>query len=319
MVVKKRQISYLIEDQLPSFISTEYPQFTRFLEKYYEQIESQGQPLDVINNIEKYRDIDFYEENLLSQSSSLDGIITPSDTTITLVDGSSFPEKNGYVKIDDEICFYKSRSGNVLSEVSRGVSGNTTLGDLYESTEFVTTQAASHQNGAIVYNISNLFLYALIKNFEYENLASFPEAYLKREIDKRTLIKNITDFYKVKGTETSIKFVFNSIIARDVENVPTTYNPKDFTLKASTSDWVTTYSLKAKLVSGDINDLIGNQIVQNDGLGNFASAIVDNVRPAGGTDDEQIYEIILNPATVNGRFISASRTKLEKNILSNAV
>ena len=319
MVVKKRQISYLIEDQLPSFISTEYPQFVRFLEKYYEQTESQGQPLDVINNIEKYRDIDFYEENLLNQSSSLDGIVNATDTTITLIDGSSFPEKNGYVKIDDEICFYKSRTENVLSEVSRGVSGNTTLGDLYESTEFVTTQAASHQSGTLVYNISNLFLYALVKNFEYENLASFPEAYLKREIDKRTLIKNITDFYKVKGTESSIKFVFNSIIARDIENVPTTYNPKDYTLKASTSDWTTTYSLKVKLVSGEITDLIGNQIVQNDGLGNFASAIVDNVRPAGGIDDEQMYEVILNPATVNGKFKSASRTKLEKNISSSAV
>ena len=319
MVVKKKQISYLIEDQLPAFISSEYPQFARFLEKYYEQIESQGQPLDIINNIDQYRDIDFYEENLLKQSSVLDGIINTTDTTITLIDGSSFPEKNGYVKIDNEICFYKSRSGNVLSEVTRGVSGNTTLGDLYEKTEFITTQAESHQSGSIVYNISNLFLYAFIKRFEYENLASFPEAYLKKEIDKRTLIKNITDFYKVKGTETSIKFVFNSIIARDIENVPTTYNPKDYTLKASTSDWITTYSLKVKLVSGDVNDLIGNQIVQNDGVGNFASAIVDNIRPSGGNDGEQMYEIILNPATVNGKFKISSRTKLEKSIPSTAV
>jgi hypothetical protein len=177
MVVKKRQISYLIEDQLPSFISTDYPQFARFLEKYYEQIESQGQPLDVINNIDRYRDIDYYEENLLKQSSTLDGIISNSDTTITVIDGSSFPEKNGYIRIGDEICFYKNRNENVFSEVTRGVSGNTKLGDLYETTEFITTQSSSHESGSIVYNISNLFLYAFLKSFESENLSSFPEAY----------------------------------------------------------------------------------------------------------------------------------------------
>ena len=313
MVVKKRQISYLIEDQLPSFISTDYPQFARFLEKYYEQIESQGQPLDVINNIDRYRDIDYYEENLLKQSSTLDGIISNSDTTITVIDGSSFPEKNGYIRIGDEICFYKNRNENVFSEVTRGVSGNTKLGDLYETTEFITTQASSHESGSIVYNISNLFLYAFLKSFESENLSSFPEAYLKKEIDKRTLIKNITDFYKVKGTESSIKFIFNSIIARDVDNVPTTYNPKNYTLKASTSDWVTTYSLKVKVISGDVFDIIGNQIIQTDGV-NYASAIVDNVRVSGGIQNEQIYEIILNPDTVNGDFKISSRTKLEKSI-----
>jgi hypothetical protein len=313
MVVKKRQISYLIEDQLPSFISTDYPQFARFLEKYYEQIESQGQPLDVINNIDRYRDIDYYEENLLKQSSTLDGIISNSDTTITVIDGSSFPEKNGYIRIGDEICFYKNRNENVFSEVTRGVSGNTKLGDLYETTEFITTQSSSHESGSIVYNISNLFLYAFLKSFESENLSSFPEAYLKKEIDKRTLIKNITDFYKVKGTESSIKFIFNSIIARDVDNVPTTYNPKNYTLKASTSDWVTTYSLKVKVISGDVFDIIGNQIIQTDGV-NYASAIVDNVRVSGGIQNEQIYEIILNPDTVNGDFKISSRTKLEKSI-----
>lgn len=316
MVTKKRQISYLIEDQLPSFISTDYPQFARFLEKYYEQVESQGQPLDIINNIDRYRDIDYYEENLLKQSSTLDGIISNADTTITVIDGSSFPEKNGYIRIDDEICFYKVRNGNVFSEVTRGVSGNTKLGDLYESTEFVTTQAASHESGSTVYNISNLFLYAFLKSFESENLASFPEAYLKKEIDKRTLIKNITNFYKVKGTESSIKFIFNSIVERDIDNVPTTYNPKDYTLKASTSDWITTYSLKAKVVSGDVFDLIGNRIIQTDGV-SYASAVVDNVRVAGGIEDEQIYEIILNPDTVNGDFKISSRTKLEKSILSS--
>jgi len=313
MVVKNRSISHLIEDQLPEFIVTDYPLFARFLEKYYEQAGSRGQPFDILNNLETYRDIDFYEESLLDQSSPLVGIINNTDSTIEVEDASSFPSKNGYIKIDDEICFYKEKQGNVFYDVSRGVSGNTKLGDLYTESEFVTTQAAAH-SGTEVYNVSNLFLYALVKNFELDYLDSFPQKYLKQEIDKRTLIKNISNFYKVKGTETSIKFIFNTIVARDSDNVPTTYNPKDFTLKSSTSDWTTAYSLKVKILGGDPQDLIGNRITQNNGDLGFSSAVVDNVRPIGGSPDEQIHEVILNQSTVNGTFRIASRTELEKDI-----
>ena len=318
MNVKTKRISTLIESQLPEFISTEYELFGKFVEKYYESQEVQGGTLDVINNIQKYLDIDFYEKNILKQNDSLASSVTSSDKTITLNDASSFPTKNGYVRIGNEIIFYATRNDTQLLECSRGVSGNTTLGDLYNSSSFQSTIAEPHSVGDSVYNISNLFLYAFVRNFESQYLASFPEKYLKSDVDKRTLIKNIQKFYKAKGTESSIRFIFNSIVARDIENVPTTYNPKDFTLKASTSDWETSYSLKVKLVSGDIDDIIGNKIVQNDPTFGYAAAIVDNVKNIGSEDGEQLYQIILNPSTVNGNFRVSSRTKLENAVSASA-
>ena len=85
-----RRISTLIENQLPEFISSDYENFTKVVEKYYEQLESPGQPLDVIQNITKYRDIDYYEKNLLSESSTLVSSITAAATSVTLADASSF-------------------------------------------------------------------------------------------------------------------------------------------------------------------------------------------------------------------------------------
>lgn len=184
MAIKTKKISALIESQLPSFIVEEYPLFSKFLEKYYEAQESSGQPLDIANNILEYTDINFYEKNLLKEFSVLSNTISDSDSQITLDDASSFPEKNGYIRINNEIIFYGTRSGNVLSECSRGVSGNTTLGDLYEESTFVTSDAAQHVSGSTAYNVSNLFLYALIKSFESQYLASFPEKYLKGDVDK---------------------------------------------------------------------------------------------------------------------------------------
>ena len=309
MTVKTKRISTLINSQLPEFISSEYEMFGKFIEKYYESLEIQGGTLDVISNIQKYLDIDFYEKNILKQNDVLASSLTSSDTTITLEDAKSFPEKNGYVKIDNEIIFYASRTNTELQDCSRGVSGNTTIGDLYNESNFKTTDAAVHSLGSKVYNVSNLFLYAFVRNFESQYLNSFPEKYLKRDIDKRTLIKNIQKFYKSKGTESSIRFIFNAII--DDDSKPSTYSPVDFTLKNSTSDWVNTYTLKAKLVSGNINDIIGKRIVQNDENYPYASAVVDNIKSFGSSDGE-VYELVLSPASINGEFRISSQTKLKK-------
>ena len=320
MAIKTKKISTLIESQIPSFIVDEYPLFSKFVEKYYEAQESSGQPLDIANNLLEYSDINLYEQNLLKENTILDGTITDSDDTIVLQDASSFPEKNGYVRINDEIIFYSTRTDTTLSDCSRGVSGNTTLGDLYEESTFVTTDSAPHNSGSVVHNVSNLFLYALIKSFESQYLASFPEKYLKGDVDKRTLIKNIREFYKTKGTDSSVRFVFNSIVSNTSRDIPETYNPREFTYKSSNSDWINIYALKCKVVSGNPKDLIGTKIVQKPTADyGYADAIVDNVFSDGTADDEQIYNIVLAPETVNGTFGVSTKTKLRKSLSGTAI
>ena len=304
------KISFLIESQLPDFINEEYELFTKFIQKYYEQIEIQGQPLDIISNLQQYRDIDFYEKNVLKQSTTTSAYVQNVDTTISVVDATSFPKNGGYIKIDDEICFYRERTDTQFLDVSRGVSGNTTIGDLYEKSTFVTTQADNHISGSTVQNISNLFLYSLVKSFEKEYLDNFPEEYLKGDVDKRTLIKNITSFYKAKGTDQSIKFLFKCLVDDDPE--PQVLYPREHTLKPSDSNWISNYSIKAKVLSGNVNDLIGRKITQT--TGEYASAIVDNVQYSGKFDGEDLYELILADGSINGAFSVAARTKLTKNI-----
>ena len=70
------RISFLIDSQLPDFINEEYELFGKLIQKYYEQLEIQGQPYDIIENLDTYRDIDFYEQNILRQHDTLDVAIT---------------------------------------------------------------------------------------------------------------------------------------------------------------------------------------------------------------------------------------------------
>jgi hypothetical protein len=304
MAAKTKKISTLIESQLPGFISDTYELFSKFIGKYYEQLESPGQPLDIIHNITKYKDINFYDESKFIQSTVLNGSLSDSATTITVDDAQSFPEENGYIKIGDEICFYKERTNTQFLEVSRGVSGNNTLGDLYTKSEFVSTQSASHSDNSVVYNISNLFLYAFVRNFENEYLSSFPDKSLKEAVDKRTLISNIGNFYKAKGTDRSIVFLFNTIISKDpLREDVSVYNPKDFTFKASVSDWASDYKINVVLVNGDPDTLEGSVITQQNP---FATASIEKVISLGNNE----YQLVVDSGSVVGNFVAPAKTTL---------
>jgi hypothetical protein len=67
--------------------------------------------------------------------STLNGGITATDTSLTLVSGASFPNSPGILKIDSEQIFYTSKSSNTLLGLVRGYNGTT---------------AASHLTGAAV-------------------------------------------------------------------------------------------------------------------------------------------------------------------------
>ena len=78
---------------------------------------------------------------------------------------------------------------------------------------------------------------------------------MNEAVDKRTLIKNISSFYQSKGTDKAVKFLFKCLVKDDPE--PEIAYPREFTLKSSESTWVNNYSLKVKVLSGTVTDLIG--------------------------------------------------------------
>lgn len=302
------KLSSLVRRQLPEFISTHYSTFASFLEKYYESLEITGQPLDILFNITSYYDINFYEKNLLQKGSNLTSFLSLTDTVIELEDATAFPEEYGYVKIDNEICFYTEKVGNTLTGVYRGVSGNTRLGDLYDKTDFISSSSENHISGSYVQNISNLFLFAILKSFESQYLASIPEKYLNEEIDKRTLIKNITDFYRAKGSEKSIQFIFNSLISKDQREEVSVRRPSELTFRSSNSDWVTSYRIKIDVISGDPKNLIGTELEQSEP---YAYGVIENVEATNNSID-----LILDPTSVVSEFKYYGYTNLVNSISS---
>ena len=93
-----------------------------------------------------------YEVTNEGPRSRLNGSITNSDSSITLEDASSFPN-NGTIYIDNEIISYTSKTGNVLSGVSRGATLQNFAGGSTRSYE--GGSAASHNDNAGVILISS--------------------------------------------------------------------------------------------------------------------------------------------------------------------
>ena len=127
MTLNRVHIQDIVSDQLPQFVKDDFPLLGEFLEQYFISIETNGGSLDILNNIDQYVKVDnLYDvktsTGLASTISYVDDTInTEFETNFTY----GFPEKNGLIKIDDEIIFYKEKTDTAFINCVRGFSGIT--------------------------------------------------------------------------------------------------------------------------------------------------------------------------------------------------
>ena len=92
--------------------------------------------------------------------------------------------------------------------------------------------------------------------------------------DKRTLIKNIKQYYGNKGTESAYRFLFRILYDSGVQF----YYPKNFILRASDGEWIEEVSIKVTRNKEQLHDyLVGGSVEQYSGLNLVASAYIDRV------------------------------------------
>ena len=312
-------LAALIESQLPDFVVEDYPLVTNFLSKYYEALSISEGPQDIINNFEKYLDVDTFSPEILVKTASLE-IEIPLGTdniNITVDKTDGFPDHNGIIMIDQEIFLYESKTDTIFWNCVRGYSAKTRVGDLYEAINFVDSAAAVHKQYAVVNNLSNLLLAALIKNYEEQYTSGFPYPYLRDETNKNLLVKRIKDFYNVKGTPQSLEFIFQMLFSVK----PDIIYPKENVYKSSESGWNSKELLVCEVISGDIRKIVGNEIIQTPDPYNpeltAASAIIDNIvgEPYQGSLQ---YTLTISPGSKSGIFAIARRSFLMNDVSTNA-
>lgn len=194
MTLRKVSVNQVIENQIPSFVRDEYPLFVQFLKQYYVSLGSQGKPLDIIENLDSYIDLDVIfnlvdDTNLTSNVNRLSNTFSVSST-------KGFPSSYGLLQVDDEIISYETKDETNFYNCVRGFSGitgykeNAVQSDLI----FESTSAAEHLTGAKVTNLSLIFLKQFIFKLKKQLAPGFEGREFYQGLNQNLFIKQIKDF-----------------------------------------------------------------------------------------------------------------------------
>ena len=255
------KVQQIVESQLPSFILEESPNAVEFLKQYYISQEYQGGPIDITDNLDQYLKLDHLAPESIVSSTTLTSDITDSSSTIEVSSTKGFPSQYGLFKIDDEIITYTGITTNSFTGCIRGFSGITDYHQKLnqENLVFSTSTAASHTASSTVQNLSSLFLKEFYKKLKYTFTPGFENLTFVDEIDAGNFIKHAKDFYESKGTDDSIRILFNVLFGE----TPTVINLEDYLIKPSSSNYVRREIVVAEAISGDPLKLVGQTVVKS--------------------------------------------------------
>ena len=307
----RSRVSDRLEEQMPLFIQEDYPDFIQFIKYYYKSLELKGNPVDVIQNIDEYYNIDKLND-LVESTTASSGI--PSDATVIDVGNTRDFPNEGLLMIDEEIIYYKNKTQTQFRDCVRGFHATTKIGTLKEYT-FTESVAAYHDFGSTVVNLNNLLPLFLLQRFRDQFAASFPSKF-DPQIQQSTVTKRLKDFYASKGTSRSFKYLMRVLFG--VESV--IEYPKDRIFKPSDAFYTVREIIRATAISGNPVELTGEVLFQendpNDDLVNSARIYVKSVVEVF-TEDGKIYELDVDTENGDGTFTTPYKTLLSEDLSSN--
>ena len=348
-----------VDTTLPLWIVENYERFVEFMEYALQSEERIGFSQDILQNLSKYRDFDTYakpivEFSYLSQNfneitestektyyprlniedgSKIDTnrtyiekdkprylLAAYEDEKLNLFSGEGFPLENGVLLIDDEIILYRYRKGNIFYDLQRGASGTKVLGNLLYESDYRVTEATDHHVGSKVYNLSGLFLTAILDSIHKTFADGFDAKKVSKLVDRSTILENIKDFFQSKGTKLGIKALFKILYAEN--DVEVAY-PGDRMIIPSRSTWYEGMILRLIPLPFPLSDqrhnrvtpdkLIGSEMVLKSFNDNeiYGSIIVDYASKYSFEDETQ-YEVYVEKDNVIGSTVANPKTKLTR-------
>ena len=321
MTDTKVKLSTIVQNQLPEYVRSDYPLVTEFLKEYYRSQEYQGAPVDLVNNIDEYLDIDNFSD--LNESVILKDTILFDQTTIEINSGLSplgtygFPDSYGLLKLHDEIITYTGKTDYSFTGCIRGFSGITSLENDYnfDEVKFDTTFANIHPKGTEIQNLSVLFLKQFLIKTKKQIVPGFEDREFFNGINETNLIKNFKDFYASKGTERSFEIIFRTLYGEDVKVI----QPSDYLIKPSSSNYLAVKGIIAEPIIGDPSRLKNLTLYQDYPSKSYAPiAYVDSVGVGKSyfrLDIDSGYDRDARvKGTVYGEFKSTPKTRILERV-----
>jgi hypothetical protein len=282
VVKDKKDVSVLLETQLPEFISNEHPKFKQFVEKYYEFMES--------HQLYFGSSFEFNDAKIIAED-EVDGI-----SYITFEDGIRLQlesERDTAGNANLMFTLGETLTGNTsgATAVVTGSKGNTIA--FVKSTSVVGFEYAEKVTGSVSGAFGTLANGVVDGTFPKGSVESYrsraPAAAIREltelqdidtatvdlidsawkkefytnvpktaETDRRQLLKRMIQVYRSKGNEASYGWLFRSLFAKeDIEF----YYPKSDLLNLSDGNWIIDKTIKI-LTAGanNINLFTGRKV-----------------------------------------------------------
>ena len=324
MTEKRIQFSNIVKNQLPNYVIEEFPLISEFLSQYYISQEFKGAPADLIQNIDRYVKID--ELTNQTDSTVLGQDISFFDTTIIInqtgVGIEDFPDSYGVLQIDDEIITYTGKTSSSFTGCVRGFVGITSLTkqNYPDQLVFSESESAEHASGAVIKNLSSLFLKEFLLKTKYQLLPGLENRTLSSNINQSLFIKQAKDFYLSKGTDESFKILFNALYGESAVII----RPKDYLFRPSDANYRVTDDLVVERIEGDPLNLLNATLFQDEYLDiSRAYAPIADVEVVISELGTTYYKLSLDSGysrdirvdgAIYGNFVVHSKTQLIESV-----
>ncbi|MAS47947.1 MAG: baseplate wedge protein, partial [Alphaproteobacteria bacterium] len=205
---------------------------------------------------------------------------SPTEPPTIFIQSPSSAEASGTIGLNEVTGFTVNQNGSLYTKAkfegcARAASGIKEYTEDGNAVFSSATDASSAVVNTSVKCLDALFIKRLLDKYTEQFLPDVPSLDYS-QIDVRTAIKTIKDFYASKGTSYSIAYLFKLLYG---ETVSISY-PKDQIIKPSAATWSIDTILRATLVSGDSRDIKDALLIQDRDIADSnvqdASALVEN-------------------------------------------
>ena len=259
MSIDRVKLQDIVASQLPQYVVEDFPLLPEFLQQYYTSQEFQSGPVDILKNVDQYVKVDELYD--LTNSTALSSDLDYTSDVVSVDSTNGFVDRDGIIKIDNEIIYYESKTSTTFENYSRGFSGITTYISSLEpdKLEFSQTQIDDHTKGTKVYNLNILFLQQFFKRLKGQVVPGFEERSLYSGLDQRNFIYNADSFYSSKGSDESHKILFRALYGENVEVI----KPSEYLIRPSNADYKVTQDFIVEAVQGNPLDLKNRTLFQD--------------------------------------------------------
>ena len=287
------RIQDIVSSQLPDFILSESPLTDDFLKQFYISQEFQGGAIDFASNLDQYLETSNINKEAVYGEYELTEDLDETTDVVRVTNTRSFPNEWGLFKIDNEIFTYTGITTNSFTGVQRGFSGITSYSNVSNPGELVfdTSEAASHEEGAEVENLSTLFLKEFYKKFKFTFAPGFEDLDFNSQVNTGNWIRQARSFYQTKGSVESIRILFRVLFGQE----PTVIDLEQFLIKPSTAEYSRRDYAVVLPVEGNPADISGKTIFET-GTDNQVFGAVSEIEPFTRVNDLyfRIYFFVSN-------------------------